>query len=307
MGIRCLGVLASILIFVGGCATGPIFGGAGQVSGSLRSIEIFTRRPEAGELYRTAAREKVFGSDRSVYVASEWALPGSGDYVSKIALRTPNGSIHRESVYRFRSEGSSWLTLQPVELPQGDSAQPLAGRWEVEVSLDDAPVGRRAFTFDPGSVRLRTKAQLAIVHGRQDHELATGDWTWTSSRYGVLEHVKAAMSILGVVLRDELARRFPDVKALAAGSDVGDATVLLTAHLGVSPNPDIYSRLDLEVVHLPTNAARKFQFKSRAGYEQRGMGGARHFGIDATDLAFQAASNRELLEFLVGVTQAVPE
>jgi len=307
MNPRLLGMTASLLILVTtGCATAPLPGASGRVSGPLRSIELYTKRPERGEFYLTGGRDRLFASDREVYILSHWALPGPGEYVSKVVLLTPTGTIHRQSDYRFQAQASSWLTIQRLELPQGETARALSGAWQVEVLLDKTRVGRRGITFDSGSIRLRTDARLVIVQGKDDPEVATGDWHW-QNRIAAMESVKVSHAILGVALRDELARRFPYVDGPGRSQGISDATVLLTTNLGISPNPGTDSRLELEVAHIPSKIVRKYFFKASAGLEQIGQSMVRHHTVDAADLAFQAASNAAVLEFLIASTQAIPE
>lgn len=307
MSPRLLGMTAGLLILgTTGCATAPLPGASGEVSGPLRSIELHTKRPERGEFYLTAGRDRVFASDREIYILSHWALPGPGEHVSKVVLLTPTGTIHWQSDYLFQAQASSWLTIQRLELPQGETARALSGAWQVEVLLDKTRVGRRAFTFDPRSIRLRTIARIVIVQGKDDPEVATGDWHWRN-RAAAMESVKGSHAILGVVLRDELNRRFPYVDGPGRTQGISDATLLLTTNLGISPNPGTDSRLELEVAHIPTRIVRKFFFKASAGLEQRGSYMVRHHNVDAADLAFQAASSAEVLEFLITSAQAVPE
>jgi hypothetical protein len=306
MKVRFSVVAASLLIVANGCGTVPLPGGAGEVSGPLRGIELYTKRPEREEHYPTYARERFFASDREIWVVSWLALPGPGDYVSKVVLRSPGGTVHREREYRFRAEASSWLTGQRIELPRGEAAKPLGGRWEVEVSLDAKPVGRRTFTFDPSSIRLRTDARLVIAQGKGDIVRSPGEWR-SLEPYAQLERTKAALGTLGVVLRDELARRFPHVEGPRTTLEASDATVLLTPSLIVLPDLDADSRLELEVVHLPTKDARKFHFKTSAGREKLGYEGFLNFTVEGADLAVKAASSPDVLEFLVSATQAVPE
>lgn len=307
MNLRFLGMTVGLLILVTtGCASPPLPGTAGEVSGPLRSIELYTKRPERGELYRTVGRDRLFASDREVYIVSQWDLPGPGEHVSKVVLLTPTETIHRQSDYRFQAQASSWWTVQRLELPQGETARALSGAWQVEVLLDKTRIGRRAFTFDPGSIRLRTNARLVIVQGKDDPEVATGDWFW-QHRAAAMESVKASHAILGVVLRDELARRFAYVDGPGGTQGMSDATILITTNLGISPNPGANSRLELEVAHIPTRIVRKYTFRTSAGYEPRGTSGVTHFDVAAADLAFQAASSTEVLEFLITSTQALPE
>lgn len=306
MGRRSFAVAATLLILANACTSVPLPGGAGEVSGPLRGIELYTKRPQRGEYYPTAARERLFASDREVHVLSDWTLPGPGEYVSKVVLRTPAGIVHREREYRFRAEASSWLTSQRIELPQREAAQPLAGRWEVEVSLDGKPVGRRAFTFDSSNIRLRTDAQLVIVQGKVDPEAVGGEWRWLHPS-SVLENAKAASRMLALVLRDELARRFPHVDGPRVVQEASDATVLLTTTLLASPGIDADSRLELEILHLPTKTLRKFHLATAAGRERFGRGSRFSWNVAAADLATKAASSPEVLEFLVRTTQAVSE
>lgn len=300
------GVAASFLILANGCGTVPLPGGTGEVSGPLRGIEFYTKQPQQGEYYPTAARDRLFASDRQIHILSRWALPGPGEYVSKAVLRTPAGAVHREREFRFRAEASSWLTRQLFELPQGEAARSLAGRWEVEVTLDGRPVGRRTFTFHPGSIRLRTDARLVILQGKGDFSGHPGEWRWRNPSTPV-ERTKTAAGTLGVVLRDELARRLQHVEGPRPSQEASDATVVLRSTLLVSPDIDADSRLELEVVHMPTKTLRTFHFKTRAGRERRTVTGVLLFDLEAADLAAKAAFNPEVLEFLITTTQAVPE
>jgi hypothetical protein len=226
--------------------------------------------------------------------------------VAKIVLKDPSDSIYQQRDHRFAAQRSLWRTSHRFALPQGESAKPLAGRWRVEVFLDGAPVGQRDFIFDAGSIRLKTDARLRIAHGKSDAEAPPGGWHWTN-RYAAMENIRSAQAVLGVALEDELSRRFPRVDAVAAGEPTGDATVLLTTNLAISPNPAFDSRLELEVTHLPSKAVRKYLFKTSAGDESTLDSGTRHFGVDAADLALQAASNPAVLDFLITSTGAVPE
>ena len=60
-----------------------------------------------------------------------------------------------------------------------------------------------------------------------------------------LENIKATNALLGIVLRDELARRFPNVATSQQQppAATSDATVLLRTKLRVSPNPSADSEL----------------------------------------------------------------
>jgi hypothetical protein len=237
-----------------------------------------------------------------------WGLPGPGRYETHIALRTPLGGVYSERDIRFEAKQPLWDTWFSFVPPQGADAQRLAGLWQIEVALDGKAVGKRTFTFDPSSIRLRTDARVLIVQSTYDPEVATGDWRWRD-RFTALENVKAAHTILGVVLRDELARRFarvngPQEQPPAATSD---ATVLVRTKLGVSPNPSADSELVLDAVHVPTQTSRTFRFRSSAGKESGGISSNIYQQVAAADLAFQAAASQEFLDFLVTATQAVPE
>ncbi len=308
MASQMLGAVLALLLLIGGCATGPLPGAAGEVVGPLRSIEFYTKRQEQKERYSTAARKRLFASDREVWVFLRWGLPGPGSYVTKVTLRTPTGAVHEEREYRFEAKESSWHTGHRFTLPQGAAAQPFAGAWQVEATLGGTTVGHRAFTFDPNSIRLRTAARVLIVQGTYDPEAATSDWHWRE-RFGALENVKAAHALLGVVLRDELARRFPTVAGPQPEppAATGDATVLLRTKLRVSPNPSTDSELVVDTVSVPAQTTRTFHFRSSAGKERGGASSNIYFFVAAADLAFQAAASQEFLDFLVTVMQAVPE
>jgi hypothetical protein len=149
---------------------------------------------------------------------------------------------------------------------------------------------------------------VLIVQSTYDPEVATGDWGWRE-RFGALENIKATHALLGIVLRDELARRFPNV-ATSQQQPPGatsDATVLLRTRLGVSPNPSADSELVVDAVNVPTQTTRTFHFRSSAGKEGSGTSSNIYFYVAAADLAFKAAASQELLEFLITATQAVPE
>jgi hypothetical protein len=123
-----------------------------------------------------------------------------------------------------------------------------------------------------------------------------------------MESAKSALAMLGVALRDELARRFAHVDGPRRTSETSDATVLLTPTFLISPNPSMDSHLELEAVHVPTKTVREFHLKTAVGVERGPTESAvRSFNAAAADLALQAASSPEVLEFLVSVTQAVPE
>jgi hypothetical protein len=304
--IHMLGAVLCLLFLVGGCATPPLPGAAGQVSGPLRSIELYTKKPEPGELYSTAAQNRLFASDREVWVYLHWGLPKPGDYVTKAALRTPTGTLHGEREYRFQATDSLWATGHRFTLPQGEEAQRLAGPWQFEAALGDATVGHRTFTFDPSSIRLRTDARIVILQGADDPDAAAGDWTW-GNRGAALAQIKAAHTILGIILRNELARRFPRVDGPRQPSAETEATILVRTKFSISPNPDTDARLTVDVMRPPAQAARTFLFRSSAGVELMGGTRNRNFALAATDLAFQAAASPEVLEYLMTATNAAPE
>lgn len=309
MRMRFLGGAASLLILANGCASVPLPSDAGGASGPLRNIQLYTKWPKGEEHYPTHVRERFFASDGEIWIAPHWILPGPGEHVSKIVLRTPSGKVHRESEYRFRAEAGSWITGQGIELPRGEAAKPLGGRWEVDVALDGRSVGRRAFTFDPSSIRLRTDARVSVLRGKHDIDAlsaSSGDWFWRD-RQGTLEHAVSALSVLGVVLRDELARRFPHVDGPLTSAEGSGATVILTPTLLLSPNADVNPQLVLEMVHVPTKTTGKFRAETAAGQERFGRGGWSDFGLAAVDLAFQTASSPEVLNFLMRTTGAVSE
>ena len=309
MAIHLLGGVLCLLLLLGACATPPLPGAAGVFSGPLRGIDLYATQPKPGERYRTAGRDPFFSSDRYVWVYLEWGLPGPGKYEAVIALRTPSGNLREERHRSFEARQSLWMTGERfLLLPSAEDAHRLAGLWRVEVTLGGTAVGHRTFTFDPSNIRLRTEARVLIIQGTDDPEVATGDWGW-SNRFAALEAVKAAHAMLGVVLRDELARRFPHVNGpqQQPPAATSDATVLLRTKLGASPNPSAASELVLDVIHVPTQTTRTFRFRSSAGKEQGGMSSSNYLQLGAADLAFQAAASPEVLAFLMTATNAVPE
>lgn len=299
-------VALSLLVLLSGCASEPFPGGVGEVRGPLQSIELYATGPRPGELYPTGFREHFHASDGEIFVISYWRLPETIEHTCGLVLRTPGHSIHQESRYLFRTEATQWATGLALKLPQGEAAQPLEGLWSVEVSLDGRKVGERTFSFDPGNIRFRTDARFLILPGKQDFEVAAGDYMWLQ-QYGVRESAKAALAMLHLALRDELARRFSHVEMSSPklGTEMG--TVLLTPMLQMSPTPGIDARLDLEVMHAPSQTVRRFQWRTSAGHNYTGNAVTVNFGLIAVDLANQASSSPELLEFLRAMTQATPE
>jgi hypothetical protein len=193
-------------------------------------------------------------------------------------------------------------------LPKNEDAQRLAGPWQIEAFLGDAAVGHRTFTFDPSSIRLRTDARVLIVQGSDNPEVGPGDWRWRYE-FATRENVKAAHNLRGVELRDELARRFPKVDGPQAQppAAASDATALVRTKLGASPNPSADSELVVDVVHVATQTTRTFRFRSSAGKTGATPSSNIYLTVAATDLAFQAAADPDLLEFLRTATNAVPE
>jgi hypothetical protein len=149
MAIHMLGGILCLLLLVGGCATPPLPGAAGEVSGPLRTIELYAKQPDQHERYGTAARDHLFASDREVHVHLRWVLPKSGSYVTKIVLRTPTGTVHGEREHRFEAKETFVFTWYRFTLPQGAEAQRLTGLWKVEVALAGAPVGQRPSRSTP--------------------------------------------------------------------------------------------------------------------------------------------------------------
>ncbi len=296
--------LCWLIWLLGGCATTPLSGGGGEVRGALRSLDLYPGRSASGQAYPTSGRERFFASDREISIGLTWALPGPGSYVTRVTLRIPAGAIHSERELPTIATKTEWFTGYRLALPQGEEAKTLAGVWQVEVALDGVPVGRRAFTFDPSGIRLRTTVRVLIIQGEDDPEVASGDWVWRD-RTTILKHIRMAHAILGAVLWDELARRFPQVDRPQQIAASADATILVRTTFHMSPNPDMPSRLTVEVVHVPTQTARTFQFRSWSGFDR--VSRSTNFVIAAADLAFQAAANPEFLQFLVTITQAVPE
>ncbi|MBP1777790.1 MAG: hypothetical protein H6Q86_3801 [candidate division NC10 bacterium] len=309
MATRLLGGMLCLLLLLGGCAVPPLPGAAGVFSGPLRGIDLYATQPKPGERYRTAGRDHFFASDRNVWVYLEWGLPGPGKYDAVIALRTPSGHLREERHYSFEARQSLWMTGERfLLLPPAEDAQRLAGLWRVEVTLGGTAVGHRTFTFDPSSIRLRTDARVLIVPGTYDPDVATGDWVWRE-RFGTLENIRAAHALLGVVLRDELARRFPNVSASQQQppATTSDATVLLRTRLRVSPNPSADSELVVDALTVPPQTTRTFHFRSSAGKSGAMPSSNISLNVAAADLAFKAAASQEFLDFLVAATKAVPE
>jgi len=295
-----------LVVLAGGCAVSPPPGSSGQVKGPLTSIELYTKRPVRGEYYSTAGRQRLFASDREFYVLSRWNLPNPGEYVSQVAVTPPNLGAKQQSEHQFRAEGTNWVTFQRFSLPSGEDAKSLAGEWQVEVALNGALAGTRTFQFDAASIRLRTEAKLYIAEGKADHETAPGDYVWRN-QYAVREQVKGAALVAGQVLRDDLSRRFPDVTGPAPMQEASGDSIILTPVLRLSPNPGIPSRMELEILQPGTGQRRVFEFRSTAGNEFSGGSGRVYFSVASADLAFQAGSSREILDFLVQATKATPE
>jgi hypothetical protein len=309
LAIHILASALGLLLLIGGCAVPPLPGAAGVFSGPLQGIDLYATQAKLGERYRTAGRDRFFASDRYVWVYLHWALPGPGKYEAVITLRTPSGNLREERHYNFEAKESLWTTGHGfLLLPAAEDAERLAGLWRVEVALGGTAVGHRTFAFDPSRIRLRTDARVLIVPGTYDPETAPGDWQW-SYRFRTLENIKAAHTLLGVVLRDELARRFPNVAGPQQQTPAApsDATVLLRTKLLVSPNPSSDSELVVDALSVPTQTTRTFRFRSAAGKEGSSPSSNIYLSVAAADLAFKAAVSQEFLDFLVAATKAVPE
>jgi hypothetical protein len=294
------------ILLAAGCATAPPPGTSGQVRGPLTSIEIYTKRPERGSYYSTTGRQRLFASDQELYVVSSWSLPDLGEYVSTVTVTPPSQGAQRKSEYRFRPENVHSLTIQPFRLPTGEEARSQAGEWRVEVALNGSPVGTRSVLFEASSIRLRTEAKLYIAEGIADPEAATGDYIWLN-QYAAREMMKATASVTGRALRDELGRRFPDVMGPGPMQAAGGLSIVLNPVLRMSPNPSIPSRLELEIHQPGTGERRVFEFKSTAGSEYGGGSGRVYFSVAAADLALQAGSSPEVLDFLIRLANATPE
>ena len=259
------GAVVGALILLSGCATERIPGAAGKVSGPLQSIDIFATQSPPKQLYPTGFRERLYASDQKILVYSTWRLRESGEHTCGLVLRTPGRSIHQESKRQCRAGSPLSVTGLAAMLPQGEEARSLEGLWSVEVSLDGAQVGERTFIFDPGSIRLRTDASLLILPGKQDFEVAAGGYLW-QQQYRARESAKAALTLLHRALRDELARRFPHVEMASPEMGTAIGMVLLTPMLQISPTPGIDSRLDLELLHQPTQTVRRFRWRTSVGH-----------------------------------------
>jgi hypothetical protein len=267
---------------------------------------LYTTRPERAGYFNTFPRRRFFISDRELWVACRWNLPNPGEHVSHVVLRPPAETATKQSQYRFRAESQSWITFQRFALPSADEARALAGEWRIEVALDDSPVGMRTFQFEAASIRLRTDAILFITEGMGDPESAGGGYRWTGESR-VLQATKDAALRAGQVLRDELLRRFPRVVGPAALQDASGATLVIHPILRFPPNLSIPSRLEMEVSRPATGEKRKFIFRSTVGIERVADLGTMYFSLAATDLAFQAASNPEVLDYFVQATGATPQ
>ncbi len=292
MTIHRLGGVLCLLLLMSGCATQPLPGAVGEVGGPLRSIDLHTQGKKGpNERYRTAQRARFFASDREVWVYLHWGLPRPGNYKLRILLQTPLGTTYSERDYPFGAKDPYWATWNKFDLPRGEDAQRLAGPWQIEVFLDGTVVGRRTFTFDPSNIRLRTEARVLIVPGTDDPDAATGDWMWRE-RFGTLENIKAAHALLGGVLRDELARRFPNVAGpqQQPPATPSDATVLLRTRLRVSPNPSADSELIVNAVSVPTQTTRTCHFRSSAGKSGASPSSNIYLSVAAADLAFTGAA-----------------
>ncbi len=301
-----LGFATSLFLMASGCATAPLPGATGDVSGPLQSIELYTSLPQRDSVYSTATRSRFFVSDRELYVVSFWNLPGPGDYISRAVLRAPSGTIAQESEQRFRTEQRDWGMYHRLGFPWGEEAKSLGGEWRVELYLNDAAVGSRTLVFEPTNIRLRTDARLFIGEVRSDSEAAPGDYMWTQ-QYSALEAAKASGQLVGRVLREELARRFPDVAGPGPIPEGSGTSLVIIPTVRFSPNPDMSSRLELEITRSQTGTKRKFIFKSTAGIEKAGTGGRVYLSIAAADLAIQAGMSSEVLDFLIHMTNATPE
>ncbi len=306
MRVEWLGIATSLLLLASGCATAPLPGASGEVSGPLQSIELYTSLPQRDSAYSTATRNRFFVSDRELHVVSFWNLPGPGDYVGRAVLRTPTGTIAQESEHRFHTEQRDWGMYHRLGFPWGEEVKSLGGDWRVELYLNDSAVRSRTFVFEPINIRLRTDARLLIGEVKADPEAAPGDYMWTQ-QYSALEAAKASGQLVGQVLREELARRFPDVAGPGPIPEGSGASLVLIPTVRFSPNPDMPSRLELEITHSQTGTKRKFIFRSTAGIERAGTAGRVYLSIAAADLSLQAGMRSEVLDFLIRMTNATPE
>ncbi len=304
MRFRGLVGLCCFLWLVGACTTAKRPPASGEVLGALRSIDIYPARSMSGEMYPTPGEKTVFASDGALAVALRWAFPAAGDYVTKVALRTPTGGIYSERELSTHATEPDWFTSYSLDLPQGEAAKPLRGVWQVEAFLDGTPAGRRAFTFDAGDIRLPANGRVLIRPSKSETSIAPGDWMWTN-RQAAFDNVKGAHAILNRILRDEMGRRLPQVEVAQGQAPLGDASILVQTTLVLSPNLDTPSRVEIEITHVSTYTARVFRFQSMAGADRvtRKM----NFSVAAADLALQGAADKELLQFLTMVAQLRPD
>lgn len=161
MSIRTLAVVMATALVTG---LAPLVDSASsqQVDARLKDVGIYTETPVRDQPFYALKQRMLYPSDDRVTIYTEWLLPQPGHYTVRYQIYGPSGIRYASNTRPFEAFKQIWPTWFVFDLPKGEKANTLAGRWKVEIFLNADRLATLYFELVNQDRRIESDVSIAV-------------------------------------------------------------------------------------------------------------------------------------------------
>lgn len=175
-----------------------------QVDARLKDVGIYTETPVHGQPFYALKQRVLYPADRRATIYTEWLLPQPGHYTVRYVVYNPSGIRYVSNTHPFEASEQTWPTWFAFDLPKGEKAKALAGRWKAEIFLNADRLATLHFELVDQDRRTETELSIAVFPFFVEDAAKGADPDVAADR---AESLQAA----ALFVASELRRLFPQV------------------------------------------------------------------------------------------------
>lgn len=177
-----------------------------QIDARLKDVGIYTETPVYDQPFYALKQRTLYPSDGRATIYTEWLLPQPGHYTVRYQISGPSGVRYASNTHPFEASKQIWPTWFAFDLPKGEKAKALAGRWKVEIFLNADRLATLHFELINQDRRIESDVSIAVFPYVVQDETKGDEPAVTAERAEIL---KASASSLTGELKRVFARVIP--------------------------------------------------------------------------------------------------
>lgn len=255
-----------------------------QIDARLKDVGIYTETPVYDQPFYALKQRTLYPSDGRATIYTEWLLPQPGHYTARYQIYGPSGVRYVSNTHPFEASKQIWPTWFAFDLPKGEKAKALAGRWKAEIFLNADRLATLHFELINQDKRIESDVSIAVFPYVVQDETKGDEPAVTAEQAEIL---KASASSLTGELKRVFARVIsPQQSRSLLGEDLAPtdaekpgrllrvrerlgAEVVIVGRVVVPAAGTRQATLEVRLVNLSTGLVERF--RASLSEEQVGM------------------------------------